>query len=712
MDRPPPTRNTNERRIKSCKRCHRRKQRCHGFPVCTNCAHANLPCERTDFAISLHGRSSQSVASERIQTLESQLSEALAQLTEARREQSVLLAADAAAGGDGSSSEQQTAGPDARTATQISSWLDQQEEGGLAAGASSPAEAASATATSPRSRQSSMATTAAEAPEIPVLGPGGQGGADFMGAQTGLDDIVHATFLTRALSSAVGEQASFPPPGHQGQQQRQGPTMESPPSDEIGLRVLHAYFDRFHPRYPFLDRGHIFSLHSTRHEPVGADPAQRFATFKLYLVYAIGATLVQLAEQYTGPNPEQFVMHGLRHISAARQSHALHTLEAMVLLILYSLRSPFSSSSWDMVGLAMRKCIELGLHRGAHYYGLDHEEAQRRYLLFWSVYSLDRGISIALSRPFSLMDQDIDTPEPCEIDGFAQDLVRPLHLTQQQQQQPVLPPHSHFWIKFMQITRIHSRIKTEVYRLDEPQGALFRSVPPILAALEQWKASLQPITETELDFLLLQFNTAISLLLRPFLGLLCPGHPHIQQCLTACGQACELLKRLHQRCSYAHSFVSSHFIFISGVTICYCLSLEPSLFSVAVMSHLSACSSTMFLMAERTPHLKKHRDVLDTLINRAVNSVLQNPAENPQAQYAHGQSHGHGQSQSQRQGLAQASPSPWPHDPSSTTASVPFGGYAHEILAAKGLLQLSALDDPSTILPLEAAPRGGDVRVV
>jgi hypothetical protein len=82
-----------------------------------------------------------------------------------------------------------------------------------------------------------------------------------------------------------------------------------PPNDEMGSRILNAYLNRLHTRYPFLDRAELWHLHEdrwrlARTKPEDLSKAERFGIFKLYLVYAIAATMIQLSEKYTYIAPE------------------------------------------------------------------------------------------------------------------------------------------------------------------------------------------------------------------------------------------------------------------------------------------------------------------------------------------------------------------------------------------------------------------------
>jgi hypothetical protein len=62
-----------------------------------------------------------------------------------------------------------------------------------------------------------------------------------------------------------------------------------------------------------------------------------------------------------------------------------------------------------MVGLGMKHCVDVGLHRKVASHGADlATELDKR--LFWTCYRLDRHTAISTGRPTSLADFDIDVP--------------------------------------------------------------------------------------------------------------------------------------------------------------------------------------------------------------------------------------------------------------------------------------------------------------
>lgn len=86
-------------------------------------------------------------------------------------------------------------------------------------------------------------------------------------------------------------------------------SVKEPPSDEQGSKMLRAYISQLHSKYPFLEPEELWKLHGERvmlseTSSQSLTKAERFGIFKLYLVYAMGATLVQLTQRGPGFSPE------------------------------------------------------------------------------------------------------------------------------------------------------------------------------------------------------------------------------------------------------------------------------------------------------------------------------------------------------------------------------------------------------------------------
>jgi hypothetical protein len=181
--------------------------------------------------------------------------------------------------------------------------------------------------------------------------------------------------------------------------------MQNPLCDKLVL----GYLKHMSLRWPLLRTSFIRRLHDRRNEIT--DP---YEATVLHLLYAIGGRFLETTGQLGAFSPEEHHAAALQHLDTILEYNDIRTIEVLLLLALYSLRAPKGPGAWTYVGLAMRLCIDLGLHRRTKARGslrttlptLGALEMRKR--VFWTTYCLDRQVSIVLGRPFSISDRDID----------------------------------------------------------------------------------------------------------------------------------------------------------------------------------------------------------------------------------------------------------------------------------------------------------------
>jgi hypothetical protein len=105
--------------------------------------------------------------------------------------------------------------------------------------------------------------------------------------------------------------------------------------------------------------------------------------------------------------PEMHYDAALTHLDEILQFHDIRSIITLLLLAIYCLRAPGGPGAWTYIGLAMRICTDLGLHRRTRKERLDVETEMRKRI-FWTCYFLDRQVSIVLGGPFAISDHDID----------------------------------------------------------------------------------------------------------------------------------------------------------------------------------------------------------------------------------------------------------------------------------------------------------------
>ncbi|KAF3809759.1 putative transcriptional regulatory protein C3C7.04 [Colletotrichum gloeosporioides] len=151
----------------------------------------------------------------------------------------------------------------------------------------------------------------------------------------------------------------------------------------------------------------------------------------------------------------------------------LRSVQAAYVLGVYLMPASAISASYVYMGLALRKALAIGLHLEPDEPGLSEDEKEMRRRLWWSVYSLERTVTIKLNRPRSIS-QDIITAR----------LPRPVPRDAEQKFDNV--QHQ---IVYAQLVRI-------IDKLSEPAAWSTNSptnpVSTYEEALKSWKRSLPP----------------------------------------------------------------------------------------------------------------------------------------------------------------------------------------------------------------------------
>ncbi|KAI9374014.1 fungal-specific transcription factor domain-containing protein [Aspergillus egyptiacus] len=623
--------NPRKRGRTACTRCKTRKQKCDNeYPVCSNCLRAGTECDKASVRQESGSQNDYTRAlEERIAYLESQL--------ESRR----------------------TTSGRASVAHPVSALLSPQHETGPAGPAgrngNSNGNGNGIDHNAVGELVGFLAINSSEAPAY-------IGSSSGLSLAANLGEMVQATVWNQVLSpsrnqsslssgqrecgpaSSGREPSGLPPQPSQadnaGLDRPRTLRMEEllakstePPNDEMGRRILQAYLTRLHIRYPFMDRNELWRLHEDRWRLAkakreGLTKAERFGIFKLYLTYAIGATTMQLSEKYDYVPPERFYITALQQVPAMCETRSVENVEAMTLLVVYHLRSASSQGVWYMVGLAMRTAIDLGLHRKANEINLDPITAQMRRRLFWTVYYLERVVSVSLGRPFSIADRHIDLPLPDDVDDDIRDpaLLPPSTSSSETNGKNNLNPRITtltFSIYLIKLRRIDSRIQYKIYRADRPLRSLRSKMDRLFLELEDWKSSaVQRFSGSDLDYPMLHYNRALRLLIQPFLPSLPLTDPYYHICLRAAGDICQTHKRLHQTIEYGHSFLAVQTVFMAGITLLYALwTHSDQVWSVRMSNDIRACSTVLFVMGERAAWVKKYRDAFELLVNAAMEKL-------------------------------------------------------------------------------------------
>ncbi|OHW97473.1 thiamine repressible gene regulatory protein thi1 [Colletotrichum incanum] len=97
----------------------------------------------------------------------------------------------------------------------------------------------------------------------------------------------------------------------------------------------------------------------------------------------------------------------------------IRSVQATFILGVYLMPASAISASYVYMGLALRKALAIGLHQETDESTFSSEEKEARRRLWWSIYSLERTMSIKLNRPRSISQDIISVrlPRPISRDS-------------------------------------------------------------------------------------------------------------------------------------------------------------------------------------------------------------------------------------------------------------------------------------------------------
>ena len=95
-----------------------------------------------------------------------------------------------------------------------------------------------------------------------------------------------------------------------------------------------------------------------------------------------------------------------------------------------------ANAAYSVIGMAARLCFQARLHQQSSWRHYTPFESHMRQRIFWTVYFLDRRISLSCGRPYSLREADIDIEQPaylydkvskCNLPRFYTDFLKEIH---------------------------------------------------------------------------------------------------------------------------------------------------------------------------------------------------------------------------------------------------------------------------------------------
>ncbi|OKL62007.1 hypothetical protein UA08_02703 [Talaromyces atroroseus] len=176
--------------------------------------------------------------------------------------------------------------------------------------------------------------------------------------------------------------------------------------------LLEFYFAHSHTLYPIVPQQELtnvlWRLYANPSDALGDSPLWRF---RIWMVLAIGSTAYSSVSLLDESESVQLFNKAMVHFEAAMGCGDLAALEVLMLQVSYSFFNKIGPNTWILIGMAARIATGMGLHSADQYKSLAVDIIEHQKRLFFSLYMMDRVVSLALGRPFAIQDDDI-TVEP------------------------------------------------------------------------------------------------------------------------------------------------------------------------------------------------------------------------------------------------------------------------------------------------------------
>lgn len=263
----------------------------------------------------------------------------------------------------------------------------------------------------------------------------------------------------------------------------------------VELFYCKGMFMLFFVRHVFANPRLVHPMYPIFHEPTftkdveevyngSTDPYQNYC---LRMVIAI--SLQKMDTQYAGL-ADSYYLAALKYFEAAIKPMNLKTLQCFGLVAGYSLLTPTRTAVYYIIGLGVRLCQALGLHEektitmGPGGRTADPLEIDMRRRMFWSILTMDYGLSHSLGRPahFATRREHIDV-------NFGE-LVDDVYITRNGiQSAPQASLKKWIGIHFYKMRLLQLEIRKMLYqkKKPEPKDDQHPWFAEIQRKIEQWR---------------------------------------------------------------------------------------------------------------------------------------------------------------------------------------------------------------------------------
>ncbi|KAI1214211.1 fungal-specific transcription factor domain-containing protein [Annulohypoxylon truncatum] len=354
------------------------------------------------------------------------------------------------------------------------------------------------------------------------------------------------------------------------------------PTKSRADQLASFYFAHSHTLYPIINQSEFLTLLDRIYEhPLDPSTMDPTSLFRVWMVLAIGSSSRCSVSVVEESEALLYYNKALEYFEAAFDYGDMVALETIMLQVSFSFFNQLGPNTWFLVGTAARMAIGLGLHTSSAYERVPFDVANMRKRIFFSIYMMDRVISIALGRPFALQDDDIEIEPFIDVDD---DHINDLDARSRDRLEPSLmsiPRH------ILDLRRIASKISRQVYGNQSIIQANMPHREEIIHSLHKelidWRRNMPfPLPDVHprvphlssnwYDF---NYYTHMAMLYRPS-----PLFPTLDQVMVkklanAASMSIRQAYTMHRQKRFAYNWLNLLSLFMSTISLIYASTAQP-----------------------------------------------------------------------------------------------------------------------------------------
>ena len=177
------------------------------------------------------------------------------------------------------------------------------------------------------------------------------------------------------------------------------------PPRYVATSFIQHYLDNIFVLMPFFSEIDLMSSLSAVYQETGRHAKASDHWFVRMVLAISSAAASQNKGDVNNQTAVRHVAAALAHVESVIHPGSISGIQGLLLLVQYSMIEPEYFRSWDLIGMASRVMVDLGLHvEPAPETKMSKDTIDMRRRVFYCVYTLDRNISTAYGRAFSFTD--------------------------------------------------------------------------------------------------------------------------------------------------------------------------------------------------------------------------------------------------------------------------------------------------------------------